>query len=175
MSPIPHYKSPQPEPRRTERAAPDMRAASTPEPTAPPASVTYRPGDMVHGHILGSDLAWHPIAKSASSSPSPNPSQATPQQGVAISRAAVRPDTPPPYWKRYRQRWFRTSLTWGLLMVPLTLLNLARLETFRDYEGYALIVGSALDLVIGFMVGFLIYGTLTNFLVAIPRRLRRAR
>lgn len=51
----------------------------------------YKQGDIVNGHVLGTDNAWHPVA-------------------------AVKPQTPRlRYWDRYSKRWRKTYLVFAVI------------------------------------------------------------
>lgn len=58
----------------------------------------YQPGDIVNGHVLGTDNVWHPVA------------------------AVPLPPAPLSYWGRYRRRWRKTYLVLAVLG-PLSLLG----------------------------------------------------
>jgi len=58
----------------------------------------YKAGDVINGHVLGTDNAWHPAA------------------------VALPPMLPLTYWGRYRKRWRKTYVVVAIVG-PLSLLG----------------------------------------------------
>ena len=101
---------------------------------------TYRPGDVVNGHILGTDNQWHPVAPPVLGSSA----QQVPGRG---------------YWSRYRSRWWKVALVWAVLTPIFTYLDALD-------RGPAM---SLWEVPLAATFGVLVWGTLFTFLFAIPR------
>lgn len=78
----------------------------------------HQPGDIVNGHVLGSDFVWHPVQESP---PPTSPGARTYTAHVTDPGGqAQRPSAG--YWGRFSRRWWKSLLTvWavtsGLLLV----------------------------------------------------------
>lgn len=94
----------------------------------------YRPGDIVNGHVLGSDNIWHQVESTAAKSPSP---------------ATLKPGAGTSYGDRYRSRWkYTAGIIAAISMLTILQPNYTFVDMLVSVALNALIGGSLINLVV---------------------------
>jgi len=126
------------------------------------------PGDVLNGHILGRDNVWHRLAEEEPTQtiahPETDPVHVHRADLVRVHRVDPVPQTlrtapGPPYWARYRRRWFFTAWIVGLVSG----LAVTMVQT-RGEPNFGMVL---LTFIMALTTIGLVFGSLVNLLVAL--------